>query len=197
MAEELDLPKELEELSKKLSKLLRHTGRHAGLNLDNEVWCSLAELRSYKRMHRWSEDQLLETIEKSINCGQHRFENREKDGIIYVRATYKRSFTGSSGSGTSVGAGKSCKERKRKYWENWSFNDETGKMRKMESTGWRLDTSASRLVPAASSETPDNNNQVRLQPTPHGSASENDTYIAKDERGLAVVGADYDGRVGK
>ena len=226
MAGDLSLPFELEPLSKKLSNLLRHKGPLAGLHLDEEGWCNLDQLRSHKRIRRWNDAQLSQTINKSKSHGQSRFELSVKDGMLCIRATYKRSITDSiaprgifpgstapgdfgnapgnlgsnapgnlrtsatyshsvpsvNDSGTSVAADTSCEKPDQEPdvsgWQNWRYCSETGEWT-LESTGWRPDTS--------DGINPDTSGNI------HGSASERDELIVKNERALAIVGASYDG----
>ncbi|GFS22052.1 F-box protein SKP2B-like [Elysia marginata] len=80
-------------LSKRLAYLLRYGAVKEGLEVDDNGYVELGQLCRTNLLQRHSEAEVLEAIKTSTSYRHtNRYDYRERDGQVYVRAAYLRNF---------------------------------------------------------------------------------------------------------
>ena len=83
-------PRKMEQLSRSMTRLLRHDGPQKGLKMDASGWCEVQSLLNLPDMKRWSVDAVRYVVEHSRDkaTGGLRFQlQHETEKIVWVRAT--------------------------------------------------------------------------------------------------------------
>ncbi|KAH9525420.1 hypothetical protein Btru_001398 [Bulinus truncatus] len=91
--QERDKNESFHRLSKRLTYLLRYGACKEGLQVDDNGYVNLDDLLTVHLLHKHSRDEVLEAVRTSLSYRKtHRYEWRERDGQIYIRAAYLRNF---------------------------------------------------------------------------------------------------------
>ncbi|XP_059175945.1 uncharacterized protein LOC131955735 [Physella acuta] len=84
---------ELTKLSKRLAYLLRYGARKEGLDVDDNGYVHLDDLLKTNLMLDYSREDVLDSVKTSVSYRKvKRYDLRETDGKIYIRAAYLRNF---------------------------------------------------------------------------------------------------------
>lgn len=82
-----------ERLGKKLSYLLRYGAMKEGLTVCSQGFVKLDDLVEVPLLQRYTAQEVLDQVKGSTSYrGKRRYEEKEQNNIIYVRATYARRF---------------------------------------------------------------------------------------------------------
>ncbi|KAI8749271.1 hypothetical protein BgiBS90_032701 [Biomphalaria glabrata] len=80
-------------LSKRLAYLLRYGACKEGLVVDDNGYVNLNDLMTVNLLHDYTREDVLEAIKTSVSYKKkQRYEWREREGAVYIRAAYLRNF---------------------------------------------------------------------------------------------------------
>uniref|UniRef100_A0A7S1AYK5 2'-phosphotransferase n=1 Tax=Noctiluca scintillans TaxID=2966 RepID=A0A7S1AYK5_NOCSC len=91
------LPEHLVGLSRTLARLLRHSGVGEGLHIDRDGFCRTDEIKYH--IGGVSDADLMAVVNESFSWNQPRFQTKECNGEVLIRATHKHSKGGHHGKG--------------------------------------------------------------------------------------------------
>ena len=95
----IDVPPELEPLSKRLFTILRPTGPGDGLYMDYYGWCKLSDLMARNDLNAWTAEQIKFVLKHDWSRGQPRFELDKAEK--WVRATRCHNFSSNETEATN------------------------------------------------------------------------------------------------
>jgi len=90
--DEGNLPSEFMPLSRMMARVLRHSGRSAGLIIDAEGWCSLTAMLRLPDLSGWRQEDVHTVVQESFSKTRPRFELKGSGESLQIRATHKHSF---------------------------------------------------------------------------------------------------------
>ncbi|XP_005091554.1 uncharacterized protein LOC101851012 isoform X2 [Aplysia californica] len=123
---EAEKEESMKRLGKRLTYILRYGALKEGLEVNENGYVKLEDLPTLGLLKYYTSDELLEHVKSSVSSrGGQRFDWREQNGTVFVRAAYLRNFEKSPyHPGTKVFTlGESCMTYVLKHLDDYDLED--------------------------------------------------------------------------